>query len=52
MIDAWYFTSPVVYPSLFLFEGLGWLFFFNETGNPRAFVRLDDGEFLFFDRSE
>ncbi len=52
VIDAWYFTSPVVYPNLFLFDGQGWLFFFNETGNPRAFVRLDDGEFLFFDRAE
>ena len=52
VIDAWYFTSPAVYPNLFLFDGQGWVFFFNETANPRTFARFSDGEFLFYDRSE
>ena len=44
--EGWYFTGEAQYPNLFDFSRSSWVFYFEESSNPRDFVDLGTGEFF------
>ncbi len=44
--EAWYFTGQTQYPNMFSFSRSSWVFYFEESANPRNFVDLGSGDFF------
>ena len=51
-INAWWYSSPFLYPNMFLFNGDGWVFYFDQEAETRSFVRYSDGEFIFYPKGQ
>ncbi len=44
--EGWFFTDSIQYPNMFSFDRNAWVFYFEDTSNPRNFVDLGTGEFF------
>ncbi len=49
VIDSWLYTNSSLYPILYLFDGQGWMYFFDQPTEGRAFFRYSDSTVIFYD---
>jgi len=49
VIASWIYTNLSLYPDLYFFDGQGWMFFFDQPAEKRAFFRYSDSTVIFYD---
>ncbi len=47
-IESWVYTNSSFYPNLYFFDGQGWMFFFDQPAEKRAFFRYSDSTVIFY----